>query len=227
MPLTAIFTARRNDVVVEDVSDELLIYDRRTDVAHCLSEVAALVWRTCERGATLGEIAEQISQRDLAGSGVDAAELANTAVAELVEKGLLETSGAAAAAGLVSRRQALRKMAGVGAAAIAGPLVVSAAVPTAAFAAASCSSASGTCGSETGYSCCTGYVCSSLTRGICETCDFAGNPCTSSSDCCSGYSCPSTGLCSSAPCYTSGFCGQTSACCYGYSCSSGRCMPLS
>ena len=122
-----IFTARRNDIVVDEVVDELLIYDRRADVAHCLGEIAATVWRTCEGGATLGEVAEQLVARDLADSSDDAAELADTAVAELVEKGLLKTSGIGA--DRVSRRQALRRMAGVGAAALVAPLVVSAAVP--------------------------------------------------------------------------------------------------
>ena len=138
-----IFTARRNDIVVEAVIDEVLIYDQRADVAHCLGDIAALVWRTCDGGATLGDVAEQLVAHDLAGSGEDATELAGTAVSELVEKGLLETSRVGA--GAVSRRQALRRMAGVGAAAVVAPLVVSAAVPSAAAAVStSCSSIFGT-----------------------------------------------------------------------------------
>ena len=78
-----IFTAPRNDVVVEELIDEVLVYDRRADVAHCLSEIAATVWRTCEGGATLDEVAEQIVARDLAGSSDEAMELADTAVQSL------------------------------------------------------------------------------------------------------------------------------------------------
>ncbi len=203
MPPEPIFSTRRSDIVVEDVSDELLIYDRRADVAHCLSDVAALVWRTCEGGATLGEIAEQISARGLTGSKVDAAELASTAVAELAEQGLLETSGAGAAVGLISRRRALRRMAGIGAAAVSAPLIVSAGVPTAAFAAASCASYLGAChtsynsGTTVPVCCSTAAHCrpvnSSTNPKQCCVSDVAvplgaGAHCTRNSDCCS-YAC--------------------------------------
>jgi hypothetical protein len=166
-----IFTARRNDVVVEAVIDEVLIYDQRADVAHCLGDIAALVWRTCEGGATLGQIAEQIIAHDLAGSSDDATELADTAVSELVEKGLVEASGVGARA--VSRRQALRRMAGVGAAAVMAPLVVSAAVPNSAAAAGSCVGLGVTCLSANSLSnCCTGLYCNSSKK--CTTCVVGG-----------------------------------------------------
>ena len=189
-----IFTAPRNDIVVDEVVDELLIYDRRADVAHCLSEVAALVWRTCEGGATLDGIAEQIVAHDLAGSSDDATELAQSAVSELVEKGLLEASGVRA--GLVSRRQALRRMAGVGAAAVVAPLVVSAAVPKSALAHGSpptcITHGSGGCSPHSSiYSsnnCCTANdYCSS--NGHCDTCITSTNFCSGSYECCPGLTC--------------------------------------
>jgi hypothetical protein len=182
-----IFTARRNDIVVDEVVDELLIYDRRADVAHCLGEIAATVWRTCEGGATLGEVAEQLVARDLADSSDDAAELADTAVAELVEKGLLKTSGIGA--DRVSRRQALRRMAGVGAAALVAPLVVSAAVPNSAAAAGSCVGLGVGCFSANSVSnCCTMLYCNS--SSVCTTClpNGDGSPCSADTayQCCSG-----------------------------------------
>ena len=181
------FTARRNDIVVEVVVHEVLIYDRRADVAHCLSEVAALVWRRCEHGATLDEIAAQIIAGDLAGSS-DATELAESAVSELVEKGLLETSTVGASR--VSRRQALRRMAGVGAAAVVAPLVVSATVPSSAAAAASCAGLGVGCLSANSLSnCCSGlYYCNS--SKVCTNClpNGEGSPCTAGTAyrCCSG-----------------------------------------
>jgi hypothetical protein len=206
MQSAPIFTARRNDIVVEEVIDEVLIYDRRSDVAHCLSEIAALVWRTCEGGATLGEIAERIIVRDLAGSNDAAMELADTAVSELVEKGLLETSGVEASAA-VSRRQALRRMAGVGGAAVMAPLIVSAAIhPAAAFASPPC-----TAGGAQGCpntACCTGYTTCTSTHG------GSGYCCTSSYGAvCSGTN-ASTECCSSAglQCSTSG--SPSGTCCY-------------
>ena len=182
-----IFTAPRNDVVVEELIDEVLVYDRRGDVAHCLSEIAATVWRTCEGGATLDEVAEQIVARDLAGSSDEAMELADTAVAELVEKGLLETSGVGASR--VSRRQALRRMAGVGAAAVVAPLVVSAAVPNSAAAVGSCAGLGVGCFSANSVSnCCPMLYCNN--SSVCTTClpNGDGSPCSADTayQCCSG-----------------------------------------
>ena len=129
------FSARQDGVVVEDLAGELLIYDRSTDVAHCLSEVAAVAWRSCEGRATVAEIADQIVANGLASSHDEAIVLADAAVAELGEKGLLEEATGFTSE-RVPRRQALRRIAGVGMAAATGPLVFSAAVPNA-FASAS------------------------------------------------------------------------------------------
>jgi hypothetical protein len=216
MPTPPTFFARQDGVFAEDIVDEVLIYDTRADMGHALSKTAAVVWRTCEGGATLDEIAEQLIARDLADSSDAAAELADTAVAELIEKRLLDTSGIEASAG-VSRRQAMRRMAGIGGAAILGPLIVSAAVPTAAFA-LSCHSTGGTCGSSTSHSCCTGYVCSSLTSGTCAACPTTGNPCTSDTACCSSDVCGGTGTCVTS-CKTSGSCTSDIQCCFGLTCS--------
>ncbi|MEO9194221.1 MAG: PqqD family protein [Polyangia bacterium] len=38
------------DFIVEKVADEVLVYDQRNHVAHCLSPVAALVWSLCDGG---------------------------------------------------------------------------------------------------------------------------------------------------------------------------------
>ena len=183
----SIFRARRTDIVVEQIADEFLVYDRRADTAHCLGDVAALVWRTCDGGATFGEIAEQIVAADLARSGDDAIELAETAVSELAEKGLLESSSAAA--GGLSRRHALRRIAGVGAAAVAGPLVVSAAVPSAAAAASvACVATGGTC-TVTSVCCTINYICGTGRGQAQECCGPSGAACSDSADCCAGLTC--------------------------------------
>ena len=131
------FSARQDGVVVEDLGGELLVYDRSTDVAHCLNEVAAVAWRSFEDGATVDYTAGQILAAGLASSLEDARALAAAAAVELGEKGLLEQEETP---GFISqrvpRRQALRRLAGVGMAAAAGPLVVSAAIPSAALATA-------------------------------------------------------------------------------------------
>jgi hypothetical protein len=122
------YHARTGALVVESLEDELLVYDERTDVAHCLTPVAALVWRTCQDGSSLAELTDVV--RD-SGSDEDHEQLVLLALADLAEKGLLADAPTQA---LVSRRDALRRMGQMGAAVAAAPLVVSAAIPSAAAA---------------------------------------------------------------------------------------------
>jgi hypothetical protein len=202
-------TPSSDDVVVEALGDELLIYDRRTDVAHCVGSVATLVWRTCDGGASLDEIARQIVARGIASAGEDAIEVARAAVSELEDKGLLESHGVGADG--VSRRHALRQMAGVGAAAVVAPLVVSAAVPKSAAAFGSpptCRTTGQTCtppgSTNATNTCCTGSATASdycTAGGICAAC-FAPNT-TPTPACPGGNNMPNFACCS-------GFCGNGS-----------------
>ena len=189
------FSARQTDIVVDGVGSELLIFDRQTDTAHCLAEAAALVWRSCEGGATLSELAEMLVAHNLAGSPHDAATLAEAALSELAEKGLLETSFAPEG---MPRRQALRRIAGVGAAAVGAPLIVSAGLPTSAFAAVStpCITNGDHCLASGGPSnCCADLYCDYSSGGqlTCHDCYASGSKprgdnCSSynSFRCCSG-----------------------------------------
>jgi hypothetical protein len=200
-------------LVVQEFGDELLIYDQQTDVAHCLSSVAAVVWRMCEGGASLQDIANRISVDRLGGSSApeDAEILAQAAVTELEEKSLLIGNGPGAEG--ISRRHVLRRMAGVGAAALAAPLVVSAAVPKPAEAAGSppgCGIVGATCTPPNSHNsantCCTSTGNNCSPAGICSTCLLNGDAVTcaapySNTSCCSG-TCASTGVC--ATCTTSG-----------------------
>jgi hypothetical protein len=47
--------ARDNDLVVERMADETLIYDLRRHKAHCLNPTAALVWRCCHERRSVTE----------------------------------------------------------------------------------------------------------------------------------------------------------------------------
>jgi len=37
--------ARKDQLIVKEVDDEVLVYDLKTDQAHCLNKTAALVWK--------------------------------------------------------------------------------------------------------------------------------------------------------------------------------------
>jgi hypothetical protein len=112
------FHARRAELVVEELDGELLVYDLRTDAAHSLDVRAAAIWRACDGGASIAEIA--------AATGT-APEIVEHTLSDLSDRALLEGRGQ------ISRRDAVRRMAlTAGAAAVAVPVVRSIVAPTAA-----------------------------------------------------------------------------------------------
>ena len=40
--------ARKQGLVVQEMPDEVLIYDLDTNKAHCLNQTAAFVWKSCD-----------------------------------------------------------------------------------------------------------------------------------------------------------------------------------
>jgi hypothetical protein len=116
--------ARDQGLVIQELGDESLVYDRETDVAHCLGAVATRVWRACNGERDLGDLARfSATSEDLAAEAVD----------ELRSKGLLVAPPASAGDSTdVSRRHALKRIVGTGLAATSMPLIVSATVASAA-----------------------------------------------------------------------------------------------
>lgn len=55
-------SARQEDLVVEELPDEILVYDLKTDEAHCLNQTAALIWKNCDGQKSVGEIAASLEQ---------------------------------------------------------------------------------------------------------------------------------------------------------------------
>ena len=54
--------ARKEGLVVQQLSDETLVYDLDRDLAHCLNQTASLVWSRCDGRATAKEIACSVSR---------------------------------------------------------------------------------------------------------------------------------------------------------------------
>jgi len=61
--------ARSQDLVITDLDDEILVYDKARDKAHCLNQTAALVWKYSNGNRTVAEIAEAMEKK--LGSHVD------------------------------------------------------------------------------------------------------------------------------------------------------------
>jgi hypothetical protein len=157
--------ARSEDLVVEDLDDEVLVYDRRNARAHCLTGTAAQVWRACDGEADVAEISVRL---DLDTDTV------NLALAELESNALLD--GPAMSNGS-TRRQFSITAVKAGAAIGAAPMIYSIVAPTPAaaitpsvsqclfYSGKSCSSCSQICGC-----CCCCEGCSSATVPACKIC---------------------------------------------------------
>jgi hypothetical protein len=110
--------ARSEDLVVEELGDELLVYDLTTDQAHALGPAAARVWRACDGKTDAVAFSVELGLDD---------ETITRALDELRANRLLD-EGTELAPG-ISRRDLSVKVAKVGGAVAATPLIVSLAAP--------------------------------------------------------------------------------------------------
>ena len=141
-------SARRDGLIVRDLADETLVYDRDCDVAICLNAFAAEVWRHCDGKTSVADIALSI--------GAESAQVVDEravwlALDQLSRKHLLQQSVKlpAAVLGGNSRREMFRAI-GIG----SMVAVASVVVPTAAAHASCVPSGSGPCNITT--NCCSG-----------------------------------------------------------------------
>jgi hypothetical protein len=135
--------ARQDGLLEETVGEELLLYDQKSHTAHCLSPIAACVWRHCDSEHDLTDLAQfaKVSENLIA-----------DVLHELREKGLLDTEPELMQSTICdeSRREAIGRIARYGAAAAAGSMIVSATAATPAMA----SSTSFTAVCVTGFETC-------------------------------------------------------------------------
>ena len=136
--------ARTNGLVVQEVPNEVLVFDMETNEAHCLNETAAMVWKNCDGKTSVPQIAE------ILGEGKDSVsdDLIWLAIDQLNEHKLLEKEVETKFAGQ-SRREVLRKI-GL-ASMIALPIIASMAAPRSVMAATSCACVGdGDCATKSG-----------------------------------------------------------------------------
>jgi hypothetical protein len=126
-------TARKSGLVVQEVPDEVLIYDLDTNKAHCLNKTAAAVWQSCDGTRSINDIVGVLESTT--GTKVND-EIVWLAIDQLNENNLLETEIKADFGGQ-SRRDVLKKL-GL-ATVVALPIVASLVAPTAVLASSSCS----------------------------------------------------------------------------------------
>ena len=124
--------ARRNGLVVQEVPDEVLVYDLDTNKAHCLNKAAAAVWKSCDGTNSVSDIARVVEVE--LGSTVDD-DFVWLAIDQLGENNLLDVEMRSKFPGQ-TRREVLRKI-GL-ASVIAIPMIASLAAPKSVMAATSC-----------------------------------------------------------------------------------------
>ena len=141
--------ARKDDLIVKEMPDEVLVYDLVRDKAHCLNHTAALVWNYCD-GRTNAEAMTGRLERELkvpVDEGVVWLALNQLSKNHLLEENIVPPTLMAG----INRRQMIRAM-GV-AAAVAVPVVTSIVAPTPAQA-ATCGPSGAPC--TTSAECCSG-----------------------------------------------------------------------
>jgi hypothetical protein len=125
-------TARKNGLVMQEMPDELLVYDTENNKAHCLNQTAAFVWKSCDGNRSVADISNLYG----AESGAKISEdLIWLAIDQLSENNLLEKEVKSAFAGQ-SRRDVIKKI-GL-ASVVAIPIVASLVAPKSALAVGSC-----------------------------------------------------------------------------------------
>lgn len=139
--------ARREGLLVQELADELLVYDLVRHKAHCLNQTAALVWKRCDGKTSVNQMVRLLGKETE--SPVDEA-VVWMAFDQLAKAHLLQgqTRKWPGASG-ISRREVLRRIGT--AAAVALPLVTSISAPSAAQA-ASCRGSGDPC--ATSAQCC-------------------------------------------------------------------------
>ena len=123
-------TARKEGLVIQEMPDEVLVFDLETNKAHCLNETAAFVWKACDGKNSIADITKLFGNQ----SGTPVPEdLVWLALDQLKEKNLIENKDEIVVDyNGMSRREVIRKI-GL-ASVVALPLISSLVAPTAVFA---------------------------------------------------------------------------------------------
>lgn len=152
--------ARKNDIVVQQLENETLVYDLTENRAFCLNQTSAFVWELCDGNKTAIEISDVMSKKLKA---IVSEELVILALDQLGKDGLIENGTQDYLAGL-SRREVIRK---VGFASVIALPIVSSLVAPEAGAAQSCIGINMSCNVANQGSCCSGFCTQSAAPASC------------------------------------------------------------
>ena len=78
---------RTQNVVIQETSDEVLVYDLDKNKAVCLNETSAIIWKLCDGQKSVNEIADEVGKKLKSKVNKD---LVLLALDQLKNEGLLE-----------------------------------------------------------------------------------------------------------------------------------------
>jgi Coenzyme PQQ synthesis protein D (PqqD)/WAP-type (Whey Acidic Protein) 'four-disulfide core' len=119
--------ARKHGLVIQALPDEVLVYDRDRDRAHCLNQTAAFVWQRCDGKSTTAQIARNLGHQF--GCTVDE-KIVWLALDQLGKNHLLDRQPALPPALMGMNRRSMVRAIGL-AAIVAVPVITSIVAPTA------------------------------------------------------------------------------------------------
>ncbi len=152
--------ARQSGLVVQEMPDEVLVYDMDANKAHCLNQSAALIWKSCDGSNSVMDIVKEFESN---GRGKVTEDFVWLAIDQLNENGLLENKVAPRFQGQ-SRRQVLKTI-GL-ASMVALPVIASLVAPKSAYGVNSCVCTSNAmCGQQQNAGCPSTTNCNNL--GLC------------------------------------------------------------
>jgi hypothetical protein len=128
--------ARTDKLLVQDIGDELIVYDQLRHRAHRLNDTASTVWRHCDGETGIADLASILASKLGMPPNED---LIWLALSRLERAHLLRGSLDRSIMGPVSRREVMRKIGAVGTLTFLLPVVTSISAPTPAMAQSSCS----------------------------------------------------------------------------------------
>lgn len=154
---------RKDEIIVQELNGEVLIYDLKTNKAICLNETSSMIWDACDGDKTVSEISQSIGKKLNCPANEDIVWLA----LDQLKKERLLANGSTINSRFdgISRREVIRKV-GLGTM-IALPLITSLVAPTAANAQSLCAGAC-TC-TMTGMTVGAGNPCAPPNTGGCST----------------------------------------------------------
>jgi Coenzyme PQQ synthesis protein D (PqqD) len=143
--------ARKDELIVQELPDELLVYDLVRHKAHCLNKTSAFVWKHCDGKTTVAQTA-RLLEREFSQLVDD--DVVWLALSQLRRFHLLDEAGGGIFTLKVTRRDLVRKYLPL---ALSLPLIMSIAAPTPAQSASTCADVGEPCGD--GVECCQGLTC--------------------------------------------------------------------